>query len=60
MDRAWAISLFAVGVSTAILAGANAAGITLPDAATRILGVIDLIALPVLAFSTVKKVKNKT
>ena len=30
----------------------------LPDVATRILGILDLIALPFLTYSTVKKVKK--
>lgn len=60
MDKAWAISLTAIGISTIILAGAGIAGIELDQAVTRILGVIDLIALPVFAFSTVKKIARRT
>lgn len=47
-----------IGIATFILAGANVAGIELPDVAVRILGIVDLIALPFLAYSTVKKVKK--
>ena len=39
-------------------AGANVVGIELPDVAVRILGIVDLIALPFLAYSTVKKIKK--
>lgn len=55
----WSVSLIIIGVATIILAGANIIGIDLPDIAARILGVLDLASLPVLAFSTVKKAKNK-
>ena len=55
----WSVSLIIIGVATITLAGANIIGIELPDIAARILGVLDLISLPVLAFSTVKKAQNK-
>ena len=54
----WSISLMLIGIATFILAGANVAEIELPDVVVRILGIIDLIALPFLAYSTVKKVKR--
>ena len=55
----WSISLILIGIATIILAGANIASIELPDIIVRVLGVIDLISLPVLVFSTVKKAKSK-
>ena len=55
----WSVSLIIIGIATIILAGANIIGIELPDIAARILGVLDLVSLPVLAFSTVKKAKSK-
>lgn len=55
----WSVSLIIIGVATIILAGANIIGIDLPDIAARILGVLDLVSLPVLAFSTVKKAQGK-
>ena len=58
VNAMWSISLLIIGVVTFILAGANVIGLELPDIAVRILGIIDLIALPVLGFSTVKKIKN--
>ncbi|MBQ7007642.1 MAG: hypothetical protein IJN05_00350 [Ruminococcus sp.] len=57
-DLVWNISLILIGLLTIILAGSNIVGIELPDAAVRILGIVDLIALPFLAYSTVKKVKK--
>ena len=57
-DLMWSISLMLIGLATIILAGSNIVGIELPDVVVRILGIIDLIALPFLAYSTVKKVKR--
>lgn len=55
----WSVSLIIIGVATIILAGANIIGIELPDIAARILGVLDLVSIPVLVFSTVKKAESK-
>lgn len=57
-DFMWSISLMVIGIATFILAGSNVIGINLPDVAVRILGIVDLIALPFLAYSTVKKLKK--
>ncbi|MBE5932730.1 MAG: hypothetical protein E7263_04840 [Lachnospiraceae bacterium] len=57
-DLVWCLSLVLIGVATVILAGSNIVGIDLPDITVRILGIVDLIALPFLAYSTVKKVKK--
>lgn len=57
VDRIWVISLLLIGMSTLVLAGANVVGIVLGDVVTRILGIIDLVALPVLLFTTVRKLK---
>lgn len=57
-DLIWGISLFVIGIATLILTGSNIIGIALPDAAVRIIGIIDLIALPFLVFATVKKQKK--
>ncbi len=57
-DLMWSLSLLIIGIATIILAGSNIIGIELPDAAVRIIGVVDLISLPVLAYSTVTKIKK--
>lgn len=54
----WAVSFIVIGITTVILAGSNIMGIKLPDTVVRVLGVFDLVSLPVLAFLTVKKVKS--
>lgn len=55
----WACSLICIGICTIILAGANILSLALPELLIRLLGVIDLAALPVLAYTTVKKWMNK-
>ncbi len=57
-DRLWCVSLLVIGVATIILAGSNVIGAALPDAAVRVVGIVDLIALPVLAYATVKRMKK--
>lgn len=58
VDRAWALSLIVAGVSAVILAAARLTGAQLPDMAVRVMGALDLLALPVLAFSTVQRVRR--
>ncbi|MEE1154777.1 MAG: hypothetical protein UH241_06435 [Acutalibacteraceae bacterium] len=58
IDLLWCISLIMIGIATVILAGSNIIGIELPDIIVRILGIVDLIVLPLLVFTTVKKVKK--
>ena len=60
MDLIWAISLIVIGIATLILAGSNIVGIELPYAIARLIGVIDLIALPFLVYSSVKKRKRSS
>ncbi len=57
-DLIWIISLVIIGIVTVILAGSNIIGLVLLDVTVRIIGIIDLIALPFAAFTTVKKVKK--
>lgn len=55
----WSISLFIIGFTTFILAGANVVELKLSDIAVRILGMMDIVALPILGFSTIKIFKNR-
>lgn len=50
----YGISLIVAGINSLILSINGIAGLGLPDMLLRILGVIDLVALPFLAFSGVK------
>ncbi len=58
-NRLWAWSLIVIGIATVLLVGLPAVGIALPDSAVRILGVIEIVALPVLVMSTVWKLRKK-
>ncbi len=55
LNWALGISVALLGLSSAVLSIAALAGIALPDVLIRILGVVNLLALPVLVYSTVKK-----
>lgn len=55
----WAVSLIVIGVASLLLFGTQTAGAGLPDAVTRLLGVLDLAALAVLGFTSVRKLRNR-
>ena len=57
-DLLWSISLMIISIATIILAGSNIIGLALSDVVVRIIGIVDLIALPFLAYTTIKKVKK--
>ena len=50
----WTISLLAISGITIVITACNLISIELPDMVTRILGIIDLLAIPVLIFASVK------
>ena len=54
----WTISLLVICFITIIGVGCNVAGIDLPDSLVRIMGVLDLCAIPVLIYSTVRITKK--
>ncbi|MCF2683849.1 hypothetical protein DWY99_04425 [[Clostridium] leptum] len=59
INTMWSISLMVIGIATLFLIGANIFAMGLPDMIVRTLGIIDLVSLAVLVFSTVKKAKSK-
>ena len=54
----WSLGLLIFSVCTIILAGSNIIGIELNDVLTRVLGILDLLCLPVLVFTPIKKIKK--
>ena len=56
--KAWIISLLAGSICSLIVILTRVAGIQLNDWVRRILGVIILIALPVMVYSSVKMYKK--
>lgn len=55
----WSVSLLVIGIVTVLLAGSNLVGAPLPDVAIRLFGIIDLIALPVFAYASVRRWKER-
>lgn len=55
----WSIALVLIGIATIILSVNNIFALSMPDVIVRICGVVDLISLPVLVFTTIKKAKSK-
>ena len=49
------VSIALLGVSSLIFSISGLAGLTLPDWLTRTLGVVSLLSLPIMVYSTVKK-----
>ncbi len=58
LNIVWCISLLIIGIATIILAGTNIIDIELSDTFTRVIGIIEIIALPVLVFTSIKKIKR--
>ena len=54
----WTLSLLTICIIVIIWTVCNFAGIDLPDMAVRIMGIIDLCAIPVLIYSTLKMRKK--
>ena len=50
----WRVSLFIIACVSLIIAVSNMASLELPDIAKRVLGIIDLLSIPVLVYSSIK------
>ena len=53
--RLWGLSLLTISAAAVILAVCNMAGIQLPDAVVRIMGVLDICAIPVFVYASIRK-----
>ena len=49
------MSLFIISIATIIFAGSNLFGIELSDILVRIIGISEIVALPILVFTTIKR-----
>ena len=58
LNWAMGVSIALLGASSAIMSIAGLAGFPLPDWLIRVLGIVSLLSLPVLVYSTVKKLLN--
>ncbi len=50
----WSFSLLIITCVSLIIAVSNMASLELPDIAKRVLGIIDLLSIPVLVYSSIK------
>lgn len=55
----WGLSLTIISASSLVLSVCNIIGIDLPDIAVIIMGILDICALPVLVYTSVKIIKKK-
>lgn len=55
----WSISLMLIGIIALIFSVTSIAGIGLPDILVRILGITDLLLLPVFVCTSVLKLKKR-
>lgn len=53
ISRLWSIALLVLSIATLIYAGSNIAGIKLPDICIQILGIVELITLPILVYTSI-------
>lgn len=51
----WSITLLILCVSTLVIVVTRIADIELPDIMIRVLGVVELITLPIFVFTSIKK-----
>ena len=58
INRIWGLSAFIVGITVIISAGSNIAGISLPDWLIRTNGILGLVALVVLVYTTIRKTRK--
>ena len=59
INCAWSISLLLIGICPIIQSMSSLLNIELPSEVVVLLGVIDLLCLPVLSYTTIKKVQNR-
>lgn len=57
--RLWGFSLFVISVIVLIMAFCNLVEIELSDAVVRIMGVLDICAIPVLAYTSIKNIMKR-
>ena len=56
----WSLSLMAVGLCSLVLSVSNLFSFPLPDLITRVIGIVNLVSLPLLVYSSGKKGRHKS
>lgn len=59
VTKLWGISLLVISICSLILSISSMIGVELPDALKITIGILDLIAVPILVYSTVKKFREE-
>lgn len=54
LRKLWSVSLLVISCTSLVLSVSNLASIELPDLVKRILGVVGLLGIPILVYSSVK------
>ena len=57
--RLWGLSLIVISVIAVVLAVCNMVEIELPDAAVRIMGVLDICAILVFVYTSIKNIMKR-
>lgn len=58
VDKLWYITMILIGLITLTLFALRMFGIEVPDMAKRIIGILEIIAIPVLAYTTIKRTRR--
>lgn len=58
LDLVWAVCLIIIGLGSLIVSINNVFNMDFPNTMIKPIGIVDLITLPVLAFTTVKKIQR--
>ena len=56
----WSFSLMAVGLCSLALSLSKLLSFPLPDLITRVIGIVNLVSLPLLVYSSVQKARHKS
>lgn len=58
IDRLYAVGMMVMGTATLVLSVSALAGLALPDWLTRALGLVNLLAFPLILYTSVKKLRR--
>lgn len=59
IEKLWSVSLMIIGISSIVLNGSNILSISLPDIVVRVLGILCIVFIPIVVYTTILKLKNK-
>ena len=59
VTKLWGISLLVISICSLILSISSMIEVELPDVLKIVIGILDIIALPILVYTTVKKFREE-